>query len=318
LASRSRSFKIAEGLSPRGALVHDRQSAIVVDQEMQASTVPLQIRVHGIEGSPRNEWNVELANHRALTPVLAFSALLNALGAIGSDHTEVGYRVDARVDIVGAGIREVSDWGYMPDGPISARELAGLRVFRLIEAALGNPFEASYVRRINLDLHFDYGRRYAEIIDASLPFEEVDPGATVPLQIRERRYDQSEQIRTIPLRVPRQAAGHTLHIRVEPGNRVTLNRPTPRNLDQLIQNISLGYSSRSIVVSARLRSSGLRFRGHITRNLPGSALHSLLPTNAAQSAHSFITYDRNETTTQEVILGAANLRVRVRAQARGR
>ena len=47
LASAARSFKIAEALTPYGTLVHDRQSAIVVDTNATPETVPVQIgRAH--------------------------------------------------------------------------------------------------------------------------------------------------------------------------------------------------------------------------------------------------------------------------------
>src|SRR5690606_35332000 len=70
LASESRSFKIAEAIEPKGTLIHDRQAAIVVDSNLAASTVPVSLRLRGLEGAPRTEWSMEVASHRVLTPVL--------------------------------------------------------------------------------------------------------------------------------------------------------------------------------------------------------------------------------------------------------
>src|SRR5690606_13110243 len=62
----ARSFKLAEAIEPYGTLVHDRQPAIVVDRNLAAATIPVRIRLRGIEGAPKTEWNVEVASQRSL------------------------------------------------------------------------------------------------------------------------------------------------------------------------------------------------------------------------------------------------------------
>ena len=48
LASERTSFKIAEARTPLGALVHDRQATLVVDAKLEADTVPVTVRIHGV------------------------------------------------------------------------------------------------------------------------------------------------------------------------------------------------------------------------------------------------------------------------------
>ena len=89
LASESRSFKIAEAADPLGTLVHDRQSSIVVDTRLEAETVPVSIHVEGVPDARRTEWQVEVASHRVMTPMLVLAAIANAVRATASDQTHV-------------------------------------------------------------------------------------------------------------------------------------------------------------------------------------------------------------------------------------
>ena len=43
--------------------------------------MPVRVRVNGVSGARRTEWNVQVASNRLMTPLLAFSSLANALSA---------------------------------------------------------------------------------------------------------------------------------------------------------------------------------------------------------------------------------------------
>ena len=73
LANERRSFKIAEAIQSLGTLIHDRQAAIVVDTQIKADSVPVRVRVNGVSGARRTEWNVQVASNRLMTPLLTFA-----------------------------------------------------------------------------------------------------------------------------------------------------------------------------------------------------------------------------------------------------
>ncbi len=315
-ASESRSFKIAEAGPQLGTLVHDRQAAIVVDTKLQADTVPMRVRVLGVTGAPRTEWNVELASQRMLTPLLAFSALGNALGVTAAENTDVVFEADSRVQIEGHGTLEVDDTGYTSVGLDDPMALSQLRLFDLVDAAYGNPFEAARIRRIDVELRVRFARDVVTILDALVPSTEVDPDRDLDVYLTLQRFGQPPEVRIVTVHVPQSAAGEKIELRFEPGNQVKLERPEPKDLDQVLDNVRMGYPSTSIVVSTKLPSQGLQLRGHVVRDLPGSALDAFRVGGQAHHPTAFSTYERKELPMKQVVNGSARLTLEVRTEPR--
>lgn len=318
LASQSRSFKIAEALGPLGTLVHDRQSTIVVDTELDAETVPVTLRIHGIEGAPRTEWNMEVVSHRVLTPILVFAAIANALGATASDQTDVVWRADTRVELEGHGTVELSDRGYTSMGPNDTGALSRLRMFELMEVAYGNPFEESRVRSVEIDLHVRFARDQWEIVAASVTSQEVDPGSTVDVRVVLRRFGQPDQTRIVPVRIPTHAAGEQIELTFEAGDEVDLEEPEPRNMADMVRTVRQRLPATSLVVSTKMPSRGLRFEGHVVSDLPPSALDALSLVNDSGRGRPFVTQDRQSVDIGEVLTGSTRVRLQVRETPRHR
>ncbi|MBW1876583.1 MAG: hypothetical protein JRI98_14775 [Deltaproteobacteria bacterium] len=92
LVSESRSFKMAEAGQPLGTMVQDRQPAIVIDPNIEPARIPVRVKVNGVEGAPKTEWNVEVASHRVLTPSIVYGVIANAVKSTASDATDVIFR----------------------------------------------------------------------------------------------------------------------------------------------------------------------------------------------------------------------------------
>ena len=317
LASESRSFKIAEAAAPMGTLIHDRLPAIVVDPNAHAETIPVHLRVRGIPGAPRTEWNMEVVSHRVLSPILTFSALTSALGATASDQDDVMLTVTSQVELEGHGPVTVVDRGYTPAGPSDARSLARLRLFDLMEVAYGNPFEESRIRNVDVAIDVRFARDVWEVLDASVAHETVDPGARVNVHVVLRRFGRPDQTRIVPLRIPESAAGENLEVTVQAGDEVGLDHPHPQSLDDLVRVIRSRLPATDLVVSLKRATRGLRFQGHMVRDLPASALDSLQLVNDTDGGTPFVTHDRRQVDIGEVLHGKATIRLTVREQARG-
>jgi len=316
LRSQNRSFKIAEAQVPLGTLVHDRPSAIVVDSGLVAATLPLRIRIHGADDAPKTEWNVEIASQRMLTPVLALAALTNALSATASDRTDLSYRAVTRVDFSGRPSVQLEDSGVMHNGPVEGSALASIRLFRVLAAAYDNAFEDAQVQRAQLDVYLTYGHGLTDIVDASVASEEVDPGSVVPVRVTLRRYGEADTTRVVSVTIPRRAAGETLELSLRPGDEVTPDRAVPRSLDDVLGNISDAYPATSLVVSLKMPSRGLRFRGHVVTALPRSVLDTLTTSTNTGPSRPFVTYDRTAVPFGSALSGSATLRLSVRATPR--
>ena len=261
LVSQMRSFKLAEAAKPLGALVQDRQPAIVVDPDIVAARVPVRVKINGVEGAPKTEWNVEVASHRLLTPSIVFTVIANAVKSTAADVGDVIFRARSKVGIEGYGPVMLNEQGFSPMGAASSSALSQLRMFSLMEAAYANAFETSRITSVDLELDLREGREVFQIVDASTATDEVDPGDEVTLYVRLRRVDQPDTIRAVKVRIPEAAAGRTVRLSVAAGNRVALEQPRPASLGDLIQQTLRRYPSTSMVVALQMPTRGLRFDG---------------------------------------------------------
>jgi len=314
LASEQRSFKIGEVRSPLGTMVHDRQAAIVVDMTLTPATVPMTVRVHGVTGAPRTEWNMELASHRLLTPMLGFSAVLNALSATAAEQTDAVFEAKTKVHVAGHGVHEMTDFGYTPAGVSSPMALGQMRAFDIVGAAYLNPFEQARVERIEVDLTVRYGRGVVTVIDAVAPAAIVDPGKNVDIYVTLRRFGQPDETKIVSVPIPMSAAGDKVEISLDPGNTVRLEQPRADDLDQIIANIKEGYPATSLVASTKLPTQGMSLRGHVVRNLPGSMLDTLQDSGGSDSPTVFATHVRKELSLGAVVVGSARVKLEVRAE----
>jgi hypothetical protein len=322
LSSAIRSFKMAEPTSPLGVLVHDRQSAIVVDQTLRADLVPVRVKVHEMPGAPRDEWNMEVAAHRMLTPGLVLSAVVNALEATAVDRTDSVLRIESQVSIAGHATHRTNDVVFTASGAADSGVLSRLRAFNALATAYNNPFEDARVTRVQIDIHVQHERDVWTLVDAQLPSDVVDPGATTQLTVRLRRYGvtgatgDTELLRQIPLQIPKSAAGETLEITVEPGDEVNLEHPKPNSLDDLLDALHDSYSGMSLVVSTRLPDHGVKLRGRLVHSLPDSMLDTFQPANESERGSLFSSYEHKELALGHAVTGSARLKLQVRDEPR--
>jgi hypothetical protein len=313
LASLQRSFKIAEPAGAVGTLVHDRQATIVVDQALVPAMIPVRLRLRGVPDASRDEWNFEVASHRALTPLLVASSIQSAVKSVAADHAHVMFEATSRVWLEGiAAPVELVDRGHASTGPSTTSALGQLRGFDVLELAFGNPFLETRPTRIEVDLAIRFARETAEIVDASVASTEVDPGERISLRVVTRHYGRPEEVRVIPVDIPESVAGQSVQILVQPGPEVELERPEPRTVQDSIDAVRERYGATSMVVSMRMPSRGLRMAGHVVRGLPGSALDALQSTSDGDRARPFVTYRRAEVPMDVVIGGGARIELSVR------
>lgn len=316
LVSDYRSFKIAEAAQPLGTLVQDRQAAIVVDPDIQAAKIPVRVRINGADGAQKTEWNVEVVSHRTLTPGIAFAVMLNALKSTAGDVEDVVFRARSTVGVEGHDTVVLDEQGYSPAGVASQVALGQLELFWVMESAFANPFEVSRVTSVDLELDLDFTRELFQIVDASVPFDEVDPGEDVTIYVKFRQVGKPDSTRAVKVHIPESAAGQTVNVAVAAGNKVSVELPRANSLDELLEQASAGFPSTSMVVSVQLPSRGLQFRGHVVDSLPPSALNSLQLVSTSQDGRPFVTRSHTEVKMPDVVYGGVTLRLQVRDVAR--
>jgi hypothetical protein len=318
LVSEFRSFKIAEAAQPVGALVQDRQAAIVIDPDIAPARIPVRVKVNGAEGAPKTEWRVEVASHRALTPTIVFGVIANAIKSTAGDVTDVIFRARSKVGIEGQGVVSLDEQGFSPMGAASPAVFSQLRMFALMEAAFANTFETSRLTSVDLELDLERSRGVYQIADLSVAYDEVDPGDEITIYVRLRRVDLPDTIRAVKVRIPNAAAGQTVRVTVAAGNQVPIEQPRAGSLEDLIEQTQRRYPATSLVVALQMPTRGLRFEGHVVDSLPASALNSLQLVSTTENSRPFVTQSRTEIEMPQVVIGGANLALRVREVARDR
>lgn len=314
LASQMRSFKLSEVIGENGSLIHDRQASIVVDTDLEPDTVPLSIKVTGVTGAPRTEWNVELANHRLLTPMLAMSATMNALKTTASDTSDIVFTASCKITLEGRAPIEVTDIGWSGMGLSAA--IGRMRVFSVLEAAYANPFERARVLDMNVTLDVRFARDVMTIESAALASDEVDPGKPAYVHVTLRAYEGQPETRIVEVPIPASAAGQALEIAIEAGDDVQPDLPLPRNLDDLLRNVTRGWPATTLLVSTKLPDGALRLQGHVVTGLPASAMDALRLRNATAPSLIHATQRRQEIPIGKVLYGNAKLKLQVRSVAR--
>ena len=97
---------------------------------------------------------------------------------------------------------------------------------------------------------------------------------------------------------------------------VAVEQPRPGSLGDLIEQAKRRYPATSMVAALQMPSRGLRFEGHVVDSLPASALNSLQLVSSTEDSRPFVTQSRTEIKLEQVVVGRANLALRVRAVAR--
>src|SRR5262249_30348033 len=115
-ASDQHSSKIGEAARSLGALVQDRQSAIVVDETQHAPVFPFTAEIRGAEGVPKKTWNVEIAEERFMSPGLLASVLGSVVDASINERRDVTWKIKSKVTVRNHGTIELEDFGVATGG----------------------------------------------------------------------------------------------------------------------------------------------------------------------------------------------------------
>lgn len=332
LSSQQRSFKMSRPLQPQGTLIQDRQAAVVVDTELEPERIPVTLRLTGsalpsqtaADGSGtventtdlRTTWRFQVASNRALTPMLVYSALVNALKAATSDAADVVFRARSEITVAGRTPIVFVDEGHLAEGISSPALPAKLRVFSALDAIYGNPFERSRLTGLAMDVHLSYSDAVAEIISAQVPFTHIEPGQEVPVHITLRTFDGQERREVMRIRVPYSAAGETIQLQLQPGHQIRPPQPIPTDLDSLLAGLQARYQATSLVATVQLPTKGIRLPGHVAHRLPGSFVNALQTSSQTAPSSLFSDVEFTELPLGQVLYGSTHVQLHILDEAR--
>lgn len=316
-ASDQHSSKIGEAARPLGALVQDRQSAIVVDETKAAPTFALSVEIRGADGAPKRTWNVEIAEERFMSAGLTASVLGSIVDATVNERRDVTWKLKSKVSVRNHGTIELEDFGVAVGGMPDAGDFAHSKVVRAVGDVLNNPWELTHVDKVETVLSVDYTRELWRLRGVDVLDPLVDAGQPARVRVHLVPFAGPEVTRILEVRLPEELSGKEVELEIAPGYTVSPDLAAPQSLAELMTNSTRQtVTPRSLVVQYRTREQGVAFKGHVANRLPPFALDTLRPATSDTGPEAFPTYARVVTPTERYVDGSDRARVKVRPVVR--
>ncbi len=275
LSSIARSNKLGSPLREAGSLIQDRTACIAARTDQSAPMIPLTTTVNEPLSNRKSTYRTEIISHRILTPQLMQAALDNIIEDAASDVEDVTIEMKGSLKLKGRSPIVLSDSGASRRGLRAAASY--FRPTAIVGAVLDNPFEVVTVESIDLDITLNYGLEDAVVTAAYVTESNPEPGDTVNVYVRLMKYNDKEQVMTIPVAVPLSAAGKSVEIEVSGGDYSQPMTAEPRNLDEALKNIEELYPPKSLVVKMDVEKEGVALRGLVLDQLPLSVVNAMKP-----------------------------------------
>lgn len=313
LASHNRSFKIGEAARSLGALVNDRQAAIVVDSSQKAPVFPMRIDIEGVRGAPKPTWNVEVSHDPFMAPSFAAMAIGSAVETTGSERLDMTWRAQSRLKIAKYGTITLVDFGAGNGNPIGPDEFARGRLVRAMGALLSNRWEDVTIERVETTVKVTYEQEVSVLKGAKVLESELDAGQPARIALELQPYRGPVETRVIEVPIPADLAGREIEIELAPGYDVDRPQASPESVAQLVAMLpNLTFDPESIVATFKLRESGASFRGQVASRLPPGALDTLRPTTDSDAPETFGAQVYAVVPLKRFIVGRDTVRVEVR------
>jgi hypothetical protein len=313
LASDQRSFKIGMAVRDVGALVNDRQSAIVVSHSAKAPVIPLKMSIHGAPGFPNANWSFEVAHDKFMTPSFASVALGSALQAVANEHQDVSWTATSKLKIKGYPEITLQDYGVSMGGTPEAGEFVRSNLVRAIGTVLNNPWQPAIVESAAMDVELRYARDILRLRGADVLESEIDAGAPARIRLTFVPYSGPDVTRVVSVPIPAHLAGQTVNLEIEPGYAEERDQPAPDNLADLIKNFENPvYPAKSLVVSFGTGDAGVTFKGRVAHDLPPGALDVIRPETSSIAPEAFATTTRVVVDLPQFMVGRDRVSVTVR------
>jgi len=313
LASDQRSFKIGMAVRDVGALINDRQSAIVVSHTAKAPVIPLKMSIHGVPGFPSSNWNFEIAHDKFMTPSFASVALGSALQAVANEHQDVSWSATSKLKIKGYPELTLQDYGVSMGGTPEAGEFVRSNLVRAIGTVLNNPWQPALIESAQMNVELRYARDILRLRGASLLESEIDAGQPARIRLSFVPFSGPDVTRVVTVPIPAHLAGQTVNLEIEPGYAEERDQPAPDTLGELIKNLEDPvYPAKSVVISFNTGDSGVTFKGRVAHDLPPGALDAIRPATSSIAPETFATTTRVVVDLPQFMVGRDRVSVTVR------
>lgn len=280
LPSLMNSFKISALGATIGTMQQDRATAIAGTLGKGPSLVPMSITLNSErngESTVTRTVNLQLVNDQLFTPLLAYVAMFNTLGAHERQYGASTLTVKSRTRLTGHGDLTLEDV-YAADSPMLG---AATAVAGPLTTLLGNNISAVTIEGVDVTVTASETPRTATIERVWL--DEIRPraGRTVALKVLTRSYRGEEQISTVPVEIPVNAP-RELTVLVSDGRQLNAIEQRelrgalqPQTIAQLVRIFNETRRNNRIYVRLMTGRAGAVVNGEAMTALPPSVLSVL-------------------------------------------
>ena len=316
-ASEQHSFKVGEAIRPLGALVQDRQSAVVADETKTAPTFPVTVDIKNVPQAPKTHWQMEVAEERFMTPGLVASMLGSAVEATVSESRDATWQLHTKIKVAGFGALELDDFGIAIGGMPDAGDFGASRAVRAIGQLYNNPWTHVHVEGVESTMSVQFTRDLLRLRGVDLLDPVVDAGQKARIVLHMVPFSGPEVSRTVEIALPADLAGKDVEIEVLPGYEVPIESAAPENASQLFVNLAKqSFAPRSVVVQLRAAQLGVAFKGHVAERLPDFALDALRPVTSDLAPEPVASWVRTTVPLDKYLTGRDKVKVKVRSVVR--
>jgi hypothetical protein len=313
LASQNRSFKIGEAARSMGALVNDRQAAIVVDPSVKAPTFPVHLQILGVDGAPKTTWNMEVTHDQFMAPTFAAIALGSGVEETTAERRDMTWRAVSKIKVAKHGTINVLDFGAGNGNPVGAEEFVRGRLAKAVGSILNNPWEPVVLEGIDTTVRVTFEREVLNLRGAKVMETEIDAGQSVHIRLELQPFQGKVESRTIEVKIPAEMAGRDVDIDLAPGYEVERPLPTADSVGELMANLqAVTFDPESIVATFRLRENGAAYRGKMATRLPPGAIDTLRPSSQSDAPEIFAAQVQTAIPLKRFLVGRDSVHVSVR------
>ena len=297
-----------------GTLLQDRATAIAGRLGAGPSLIPVTMTLESGRAASTRTFHFGVVKDQLLTPLMAYTALLNTLVSYERQLGTATYGLKGRV-LVRNHEAVALDNVFSGD---QATMGAASYVVTPLAALMGNDYEKVDIEGVTLTFSSGEEPKTATLERVWLDEQRPRAGRTVPLKVLLKTYRGEDVLRTVPIAIPANARG-MLSILVSDGQRLTQAelreaRPAqPRSVPQLIRVLNKTRRNNAVYVKLLSSEAGAVVNGELLSSLPPSVLAVL---EADRSGGNFnplhsATLGEWEIATEQVVSGIRTLNVPV-------
>jgi hypothetical protein len=274
LPSLSNSLKIASHGDVIGTVQQDRATTIAGTLGEGPSLIPLTLTLTSERGT-RKTFTMGMVNDQLLTPLLAYSAIADALTSYERQNGVASYTIRGTATVSGHGAVAFENL-FTGDQPSAA---ASAYVVAPINFLLRNAFEDVSLEALNLEVDASEQPRSATLERAWVDGVRPRAGSTIDLKVLLRTYRGDQVTRSVPVQIPPNASG-SISVMVADGTRLSqwearelqVQPAQTRGLPQMMRVLNDVRKNNRLYVRLVTRDGGAIVKGESLAALPPSVL----------------------------------------------